>query len=61
MLLALWRWRSIAATSSIGAAIGALVLYLVSFITLGWNRFFVAYPDVVRSTAWRDATSWLGG
>ena len=31
------------------------------FHHLGWNRFFVAYPDVVRSTAWRDATSWLGG
>ncbi|WP_312129155.1 YqaA family protein [Diaphorobacter nitroreducens] len=60
VLLAPRRWRSIAATSSIGAAIGALVLYLV-FHHLGWNRFFVAYPDVVRSTAWRDATSWLGG
>lgn len=60
VLLAPRRWRGIAMASSIGAAIGALVLYLV-FHHLGWNRFFAAYPDLVRSSAWRDATSWLGG
>lgn len=60
VLLAPRRWLAIAAASSFGSAVGALILYLV-FHHLGWNRFFEAYPDVVRSVAWRDATSWLGG
>ena len=54
VLLAPRRWVSIATLASLGAAVGALVLYLV-FHHLGWNRLFAAYPDVVRSTAWRDA------
>ena len=58
VLLAPRRWVSIATLASLGAAVGALVLYLV-FHHLGWNRLFAAYPDVVRSTAWRDATHWL--
>jgi membrane protein YqaA with SNARE-associated domain len=58
VLLAPRRWVSIAIWASLGAAIGALVLYLV-FHHLGWNRVFAAYPDMVRSAAWRDATHWL--
>ncbi|ABM41703.1 hypothetical protein Ajs_1504 [Acidovorax sp. JS42] len=58
VLMAPTRWRSIALCSSLGAALGAAVLYLV-FHHLGWARVFAAYPDVVRSTAWADATRWL--
>lgn len=58
VLLARRRWRSIAMWSSAGAAIGALALYLV-FHHLGWNRVFDAYPELVRSVAWSDATRWL--
>ena len=41
-----------------GAALGAAVLYLV-FHHLGWAKLFDAYPDVVRSGAWSEATRWL--
>lgn len=58
VLLARRRWRSMAIWSSAGAAIGALGVYLV-FHHLGWNRVFDAYPELVRSVAWRDATRWL--
>lgn len=58
VLLAPRRWVSIATWASLGAAFGALVLYLI-FHHLGWNQLFAAYPDVVRSAAWRDATHWL--
>jgi membrane protein YqaA with SNARE-associated domain len=58
VLLAAGRWRSIASWSSAGAAVGAMVLYLV-FHHLGWTRVFDAYPELVRSTAWVDATRWL--
>ncbi|MDG0855841.1 VTT domain-containing protein [Roseateles puraquae] len=58
VLLAPRRWIAIACGASMGAAAGALVLYLV-FHHLGWNRFFASYPDIVQSTAWRDATDWL--
>jgi membrane protein YqaA with SNARE-associated domain len=52
------RWGAIAVGASLGAALGAALLYLV-FHHLGWARLFDAYPDVVRSTAWSDATRWL--
>jgi hypothetical protein len=58
VLMAPRRWRSIALCSSLGAALGAAVLYL-AFHHLGWARLFAAYPEVVRSTAWADATRWL--
>lgn len=29
------------------------------FHHLGWERLVASYPDVVRSTAWSDATRWL--
>jgi len=59
VLLAPSRWRLIAAGASVGAAVGAAILYLV-FHHLGWNQFIERYPDMVRSVAWRDATDWLG-
>lgn len=58
VLMARRRWIAIAAWASLGAALGAALLYLV-FHHLGWARLFDAYPDVVRSTAWSDATRWL--
>lgn len=54
VLMARRRWSAIA----VGASLGAAVLYLV-FHHLGWARLFAAYPDVVRSSAWSDATHWL--
>jgi membrane protein YqaA with SNARE-associated domain len=58
VLMARRRWSGIAVGASLGAALGAAVLYLV-FHHLGWARLFAAYPDVVRSSAWSDATRWL--
>ncbi|MBI5781887.1 MAG: VTT domain-containing protein [Rhodocyclales bacterium] len=58
VLMARRRWIAIAVWASLGAALGAALLYLV-FHHLGWARLFDAYPDVVRSTAWSDATRWL--
>lgn len=53
------RWRAIAVFASLGAALGGGLLYL-AFHHLGWERLFAVYPDVVRSSAWSDATLWLG-
>ena len=58
VLMARRRWGEIAVWASLGAAVGATLLYLV-FHHLGWARLFDAYPDVVRSSAWGDATRWL--
>lgn len=58
VLMARRRWSAIAVGASLGAALGAAVLYLI-FHHLGWAKLFAAYPDVVRSIAWRDATRWL--
>lgn len=58
VLMAPRRWVAIALWSSLGAALGGSILYLV-FHHLGWARLFAAYPDVVRSVAWQDATRWL--
>ena len=58
VLMAPRRWMPIAMWSSVGAALGGGMLYL-AFHHLGWARLFDAYPDVVRSTAWVDATRWL--
>ena len=52
------RWKAIAFCSSLGAAIGAGLLYL-AFHHLGWTRFYDSYPDVIRSAAWADAIRWL--
>jgi membrane protein YqaA with SNARE-associated domain len=49
VLMARRRWIAIAVPGpSLGAALGAALLYLV-FHHLGWARLFDAYPDVVRS------------
>jgi membrane protein YqaA with SNARE-associated domain len=58
VLVAPRRWGAIAVWASLGAALGAALLYL-AFHHLGWARLFAAYPDVVRSSAWADATRWL--
>lgn len=58
VLLARRQWGAIAVCASLGAALGAAMLYLV-FHHLGWARLFAAYPDVVRSAAWIDASRWL--
>jgi membrane protein YqaA with SNARE-associated domain len=58
VLMAPRRWGAIAVWASLGAALGAALLYL-AFHHLGWARLFAAYPDVVRSSAWADATRWL--
>ena len=58
VLMAPRRWKPIALWSSLGAALGGGLLY-IAFHHLGWARLFDAYPDVVRSKAWSDATRWL--
>jgi uncharacterized membrane protein YdjX (TVP38/TMEM64 family) len=58
VLMAPRRWFAISLWSSLGAALGAALLYLV-FHHLGWANLFAAYPEVVRSAAWRDASRWL--
>ena len=58
VLMARRRWGVIAVWASLGAALGATLLYLV-FHHLGWAWLFADYPDVVRSSAWADATRWL--
>ena len=52
------RWKSITIMSSLGAALGASLLYL-AFHHLGWAGLLASYPDVVRSRAWSDATRWF--
>jgi membrane protein YqaA with SNARE-associated domain len=59
VLMAPKRWRAIAISSSVGAALGGGLLYL-AFHHLGWELLFTRYPDVLRSVAWSDATRWLG-
>lgn len=58
VLLAPRRWMAIAIWSSMGAAVGSALLYLI-FHHLGWARFFELYPEIVQSKAWLDATKWL--
>ena len=58
VLIAPRRWKSITFWSSLGAALGAGLLYL-AFHHLGWAGLVAAYPDVMRSRAWLDATRWL--
>ena len=52
------RWKEIAFLSSIASATGGLVLY-VAFHRLGWPYLLEAYPDLVQSKAWIDATRWV--
>ncbi len=52
------RWKEITLVSSVGSAAGGLLLYTV-FHHLGWNYLIEAYPDLVQSKAWVDATRWV--
>jgi membrane protein YqaA with SNARE-associated domain len=52
------RWKEIALLSSIASATGGLMLY-VAFHRLGWPYLIDAYPDLVQSKAWTDATRWV--
>jgi membrane protein YqaA with SNARE-associated domain len=52
------RWKEIVVLSSIASATGGLVLYTV-FHYLGWPYLIEAYPDLVQSKAWIDATRWV--
>ena len=58
VLLRRERWLEIVALSSLGSATGGLVLYLL-FHHLAWAELAAAYPDLVRSKAWVDATQWI--
>jgi len=52
------RWRAVAIWSSVGTALGGLVLYLV-FHHLGWLQFAERYPEIAASRAWLQASAWL--
>jgi membrane protein YqaA with SNARE-associated domain len=52
------RWKQPVLCSSLGSAIGGVALYLL-FHHLGWNEIAAAYPDLVQSKAWTDATKWI--
>jgi membrane protein YqaA with SNARE-associated domain len=52
------RWKEIVVVSSLGSATGGLILYL-SFHYLGWSQIATAYPDLIQSKAWSDATRWV--
>jgi membrane protein YqaA with SNARE-associated domain len=58
VLLRRERWKEIALLSSIASATGGLVLY-VAFHRLGWPYIIEAYPDLMQSKAWIDATRWV--
>lgn len=44
--------------SSLGSAVGGLVLFL-TFHYLGWSQIVEAYPDLLKSKAWLDAIDWV--
>jgi membrane protein YqaA with SNARE-associated domain len=52
------RWREIVLLSSLGSATGGMILYLTVH-HLGWNQITAAYPDLMQSKAWSDATRWV--
>jgi membrane protein YqaA with SNARE-associated domain len=52
------RWKEIVLISSLGSATGGLILYSI-FYYLGWSQIAAAYPDLIRSKAWSDATQWV--
>lgn len=52
------RWIAIVLLSSLGSALGGMLLYLV-FHHLGWNQIAKFYPDLTRSEAWSNATRWV--
>ena len=58
VLLRHHRWKEIVLVSSVGSATGGLILYWL-FYYLGWSQIVAAYPDLISSTAWSDATRWV--
>ncbi|MBH9552269.1 VTT domain-containing protein [Inhella gelatinilytica] len=58
VLMAPRRWWAIAGGASLGAALGAALLYW-AFHHMGWDALAQRYPDLMRSAAWVDATRWL--
>ena len=52
------RWKEIVLISSLGSAIGGLILYWV-FYYLGWSQIVSAYPDLTQSKLWSDVTRWV--
>jgi membrane protein YqaA with SNARE-associated domain len=52
------RWKEIVLISSLGSATGGLILYSI-FYYLGWSQITAAFPDLMRSKAWSDATQWV--
>jgi membrane protein YqaA with SNARE-associated domain len=52
------RWKEIVVLSSVASAAGGLVLYVI-FHHLGWPYLIDAYPDLMQSKAWTDATRWV--
>jgi len=52
------RWVELLLISSLASATGGVVLYLI-FHHLGWSQIVAAYPDLVQSQAWADATRWV--
>jgi membrane protein YqaA with SNARE-associated domain len=52
------RWKEIVLVSSLGSATGGLFLYF-TFYYLGWSQIAAAYPDLLQSNAWSDATRWV--
>ena len=52
------RWKEIVLISSLGSATGGVILYFI-FYYLGWSQIVVAYPDLIQSKLWSDATQWV--
>jgi membrane protein YqaA with SNARE-associated domain len=52
------RWKQIVVIASVGSATGGVILYWI-FYHLGWSQIIVAYPDLIRSQVWSDATRWV--
>jgi membrane protein YqaA with SNARE-associated domain len=52
------RWLGLVLVASLASAIGGMVLYLI-FHHLGWSQVATAYPDLMQSRVWADATRWI--
>jgi membrane protein YqaA with SNARE-associated domain len=58
ILLRREHWREIVVLSSLGSATGGVLLYVI-FHYWGWSHLAAAYPDLLQSKAWSDATIWV--
>jgi membrane protein YqaA with SNARE-associated domain len=58
ILLRREHWRAIVLLSSLGSATGGMVLYVI-FHHWGWPQLAAAYPELLQSKAWSDATIWV--